>query len=657
MKKNSVPVVFVLILILSAILLTGCPGRGDRSPVTSVAGTSQEYVLGNPGLSSALDLLKTGRYSGAEAAFRKFLESNPRDNEARLSLANALYEQRKLGDAENEIKEVLKNNPRSIRARDQLVRVYLERYNYGQAEALAREAIKIAPASSTGWSALGYTELSKGEFEKSKEAYQKALKFNQDDSSALTGFGELLLRTGDEAESESVLKRATRIDQYESRPRVVLGELYRGQGKYAKAETEFFKALELEPESNEDIYAELGALYVARYKISRAREAYKKGLSNPRNLHCMADSYAGLGVVAFKEKQYDIADENFRNAMKYNPGDPLFYRNLMHNRVYRDINSIKNIETPARFRMYYLFPVALESSLDNLLKVQPENYEARCIQGFVYLWGRGDLENARKSFSTAMDKESDVVDSAMVGLGFVSLLKGSLENGVKYFNNARDEKHSESTCYLGLGLAALLNNEPGRATEMFDKAIRFSGGDPLIELEIAGQYNLAKKPREAHDYLTLGIARHENNPEFLAGLVEFYFILGEDGKIPGLLQKLAGYVPKAKNAQWVKYFGATVSRKGSIKEADKILDELAKKHPGDPDYKYFQAVNFAREGKNEAAVKSLEEAVNIMPGLVNQAAAEPAFRDLKRNEEYAEIITRAVNQPGGMRIPSGTVKD
>ncbi|MCD6309300.1 MAG: tetratricopeptide repeat protein [Candidatus Eremiobacteraeota bacterium] len=639
------------------IVFPGCQKKDVHTPITSVAGISQENLPVSPELAQALSILRAGRYSRAEKALKDYLESNPENVEAKLNLAHALYEQRKLKEAEIEVKDVLNKNPKSIRARDQLVRIYLERYNYDSAETLAKEAIEINPNSSTGWSSLGYTMLSRCDYKKSREAFEEALKLNPRDSGALTGYGELLFRTGDEEGSEQALIQAIKIDPYESRPHVVLGELYRSQEKYAMSETAFFKALELEPEGNEDTYAELGALYLAQYKIHKAEDAFKKGLTNPRNLHCMADSYTGLGIVAQRLKNYDLAEEYFRKAMKYNPGDPLFYRNLVHNRVLRNVKSIRNIETPIHFGLYYLFPGEIKTFLDRLIKVQPDNYEGQCIQGFVHLWGSNEPEKAKTFFSVASDKDSDERDAALVGLGFGSLLQGRIDDGKKYFNRALEEQHSETPCYLGLGLANLLAWEYSKANTMFDNAIRFSRGDPLVEIEVAYLCYLAKKTRKMQDYITLGMARHSDDPVFQAGLTELYYKIGKSEKALENLQKLSDKTFKNGGNQWPKYISAVISRGGPVDQAENFLKNQAEKFPDDPDFLYFQAVTFARKGENRKALRFLEKTFKIAPGLVFQAEAEPALEKLKQCTSYQEILNRAKNQPGHGKYPPGTVRE
>ncbi len=201
---------------------------------------------------------------------------------------------------------------------------------------------------------MGIEAVKKGDYVKALE-YLKGVSKDKYDASLY--YGIALFKTGSLADAEKNLKNAVNIDEEKPDAYAALGELYTSQKKYADAEAQFDMARKylplnsskdnLTPEeinqiisalSNEAenyiaegkvdkaiasltlaktynekdpmIFVGLGNAYLARGAFDIAKTNYEAGLK----IKVYAPAYYGLGTIAFKQKKYNDALDDFTKA-------------------------------------------------------------------------------------------------------------------------------------------------------------------------------------------------------------------------------------------------------------------------------------------------------------------------------------------------------
>ncbi len=211
----------------------------------------------------------SGQYSESEAAFRKAIELNPREDKTYVELGLCYKVQGKHSQAEEALKEAIKINPLNEIAQRELVWFYTLRGKYGQAEQAFKRAVELNPKNDKPYIELGFYYRARKKYALAEKAFKKATELNPGNNIAYTQSGWCALY----------------------------------QGKPAQAEEAFQKVLVLNPK-DEAVYRGLAILSEEVGKPESAREYYKKTNElNPRYYSQMTrDNYHKIKEVLDKRK-------------------------------------------------------------------------------------------------------------------------------------------------------------------------------------------------------------------------------------------------------------------------------------------------------------------------------------------------------------------
>lgn len=246
----------------------------------------------------------------------------------KIALDNALehINNNRLNESIEQLNEILKYNKNHIPTLDLLVKVYIKINQPTKALTINQKIIDIEPNNKF------YLEQK-----------IKFLKYLND----FNGYEKALLELNEKHPSIEIAR--------------LLSNLYLSQDDEDKSDhiiQNFF-------ESNKN-YSELykGIRHVKAGRLRLAEDAYKNILKKDKN---NIDALRLFGLLAFKLKKYDIAEQLFIKVLKLNPSFALAWDNLA--KLYRIQNKLSK-SIPA---------------FKNLIKLDPNNFEALVSLGTVYI--------------------------------------------------------------------------------------------------------------------------------------------------------------------------------------------------------------------------------------------------------------------------------
>lgn len=246
----------------------------------------------------------------------------------KIALDNALehINNNRLNESIEQLNEILKYNKNHIPTLDLLVKVYIKINQPTKALTINQKIIDIEPNNKF------YLEQK-----------IKFLKYLND----FNGYEKALLELNEKHPSIEIAR--------------LLSNLYLSQDDEDKSDhiiQNFF-------ESNKN-YSELykGIRHVKAGRLRLAEDVYKNILKKDKN---NIDALRLFGLLAFKLKKYDIAEQLFIKVLKLNPSFALAWDNLA--KLYRIQNKLSK-SIPA---------------FKNLIKLDPNNFEALVSLGTVYI--------------------------------------------------------------------------------------------------------------------------------------------------------------------------------------------------------------------------------------------------------------------------------
>ena len=212
-----------------------------------------------------------------------------------------------------------------------------------------------------------------------------------------------------------------------------------------------------------DLYKGIRHAKAGRLKL--AEESYKKVLKKEKN---NIDALRLLGLLAFKTKDYEIAEKLFLKVLKLDPSFSLAWDNLA--KLYRIQNKLlKSI--PA---------------FENLIKLDPSNFEA------------------------------------LVSLGTIYIKLSKYHEGIKLYEESLKIKPENPRVYLSLGHALKTIGERKKSEAAYQNTIKYfpSSGEAYWSLANLKTYEFSDK-EIANMELSLKRNMHQNE------LIQMHFALGK----------------------------------------------------------------------------------------------------------------------------------
>lgn len=162
---------------------------------------------------------------------------------------------------------------------------------------------------------LGLAALNKGDYIKAKREFTKAIEISPNLPHYYNLLGLVYLIEHNYKKAEENCKRALKIDEKFSDARNNLGSAYLYEGEYGKALTEF-NAILADPTYLSPHHAEtnIGIVYMKQKQYDLAEQHFKAALKM-KGTHC--EAYKQLGIMYDEQGLQNKAIENYKKTLEY----------------------------------------------------------------------------------------------------------------------------------------------------------------------------------------------------------------------------------------------------------------------------------------------------------------------------------------------------
>lgn len=250
------------------------------------------------------------------------------------------------------------------------------------------------------------------------------------------------------------------------------------------AEPHFEKAVRIHPGYPEAL-ANLAMCRENKGEVEAAINLFQRSLQSRPN----PTAYYGLANIYSKQERFEIAEENYRAALKLKPdfSEAWFNLGILHQKQKKIGEANQDYITALRFKpdraeAHLAFGASLAGQkkfdeaiveFNTALQLEPDNGDAHFNLGFA-LQSKGDLPGATKQFAEACQLRPDDFE-ARKALGFALLCQGKMAEAVPQFELVlRTRPDASAHYYLALALdsqglmeAALTN---------YQEAVRLASG-------------------------------------------------------------------------------------------------------------------------------------------------------------------------------------
>ncbi len=426
-------------------------------------------------------LTSTGNLSQAITAYRKAVQVDPYNKNARLNLGGYLAQTGNLKEGIEQYIKVMQIDPKSAPAhyglglalqragqRDEAIKLYRRAldldarsviaYNLlGHAlkdsgkrqEAIAqyRKAIEIDPKSADSHLNLGMALANPGNATEAMNEYRKAIEINPRLTVAYCNLGLALEHSGSFSEAITQYSKVVEIDPNAAIGYNLLGGVFKKSGKLEEAVKQFTKAVELDPKSAA-FHHNLGMALANSGKGAEAMKEYRKTLElGPR----LVGAHINLGLALEHSGELDEAMTEYRTAIAIAPQLAIAYK-FLGRTLAKSGNHALAVE-------YFRAAAQLKpGSLDA---------EYRVAHGLLK---SGKMAEAIESLKKIVERKPDF-PAAQANLGVALLRDGQTHKAIEALEKAVALKKNNAEIFYTLGLAFAKISRTAEAVENLQAAL------------------------------------------------------------------------------------------------------------------------------------------------------------------------------------------
>ena len=148
-------------------------------------------------------------YDGAERSFKRAIELNPKESEARREYGLLLLRKGDIKAGISELHHSLSLKPASVQVHRDLGRAYYYNEEYDKAIEKLEELLEIQPDFVRAYKFLAFSYLEKGLFDKAEQAYSKALELDRSENEVdnVSFYAEIQAASGDIKQAAETIDR------------------------------------------------------------------------------------------------------------------------------------------------------------------------------------------------------------------------------------------------------------------------------------------------------------------------------------------------------------------------------------------------------------------------------------------------------------------
>jgi len=417
-----------------------------------------------------------GHLDEAERGYRAVLAADSNHADAWHLLGMIDYQRGRLSSATTAIRRAVALNSQALYLTN-LGIILDAQGKREEAIAALEQSLVLDPQACAANLALGNALRSSGRLEAAAARYRQALATQPDNASAHNNLGNVLQDLGQLGDAEACYLRTISLQPQHGRAHYNLGLIWREQGRIDESAESFRRALLVMPDFAE-AHFNLGVLLKDEGHLERAvqcsRDAYSRSPADAGLRKYLAMSLYELGMHRKRQGRIEPAVVCLTAALEYKPDDVALRNNLANALIEAD--RAEEAEAHLRHGIALAPAVAeLQFNLGNALKAQSRFDEAIGAYDAAIRLKGGIYTNARVNLAGVLVK-LDRYDEAlqcyeqgltsdpsspqlMSGKGFALQLLGRLEEGLVWFDRARERDPELAEAHRNAGLALLMKGD------------------------------------------------------------------------------------------------------------------------------------------------------------------------------------------------------
>jgi len=302
------------------------------------------------------------------------------------------------------------------------------------------------------------------------------------------------------------------------------------------------------------LYGELGDSYLQQGKNQKAKKAFQQALTLDSSF---AKSYYGLGLLAYKKKNYTKAQEYLQIAVALSPTSTsylsLLGRTYMKLQLWNKAIDVLNRGVMIKGKKAGFFYSLLSRCYD-----QTHNYtkSAECILKQIpsrpwddtiyveaakkyYKAGKTELgDKYKKKAGSAWNEYKTLTKQYADNTGWSAYQKQDYDEAIKNFQKEISSHPKNANNYWGLGLTYLKMQDYYKAKDSFVKALKLNPKAPKIYNKLGYIALKEGNEKQAIKYFTEALSIDPNDNYTLYDLAQFYIKKSQFAKAFNYLQKL-----------------------------------------------------------------------------------------------------------------------
>jgi tetratricopeptide (TPR) repeat protein len=261
----------------------------------------------------------------AQESMEKVVKIAPKDESARIDLANLLQQSNNTDRAVEQIDAVLKENPNSKLGLETAFKVYLAQKQWDKAQETTKRLQEAFPKEGIGYFLSGLAFQAEGKIDDSVPAFENALAKQPDAVEPLTQLikSHVALKQFDKA--LAILNDAIKQQPKHFVAYNLLGGVYLGDKKYTDAMGAFKKAASIKPDWPIP-YRMMAMAYMAQSNKADAVKAYQEGIDKTKGAMELVNDVV---AIFSNDGEHDKAIAVYEEVYKQHPESMEVLNNLV----------------------------------------------------------------------------------------------------------------------------------------------------------------------------------------------------------------------------------------------------------------------------------------------------------------------------------------
>lgn len=557
-----------------------------------------ENLDGKPDLPPSFYLIKAGglgmekNNSEADRVLEMGQTVHPRAVALVLARIRLLGKQGKLDAMEAELKKALDMVPDNLNLTLNLAWVYLKTGRQEQADAIVDEVMAGDPDDEKRVVAVAALLLRAGQEDKAIALIENGMKAHPETFQYTAMLSEIYLKKKQLDPASRVLSNYIALAQKAPEPdrvkaRINLAKLEMIQGKADQAESQVDQVLEVDPRNIDAQYLK-GRLALARgdgdEAVSRFRAVTE---AHPDHM----EGYIGLANAHVLGKNYDLALDILKKALKQSPNSAKILKNMVR------VNVLKKDTRAA------------EENLKHIVSLDPYNIGS--------IAGLGDFYLSQNRYDEAMAQyrliQQNKKGEALGHLRVAEVLARTnrMDQAIDELEAGAEKTDNSSVFVTSLGKLYLKEGRQAEAVEKFKEALDVDPDNKLAWLTLAEIYERNQEYDKAIALYIQGLERHK---DVWSAANNLAFLLGKTRTSKADLDEALKYARMAlalnpgsglalDTLGWVSY------KSGHLEQAETYVAQAVEKLPDNLEIQYHFARICHDQGKKQLASLHLKQAL------------------------------------------------